>query len=152
MSFLNDCLHAVASPLKKLLENLKFDKLGSLQTFSGTKPVSLFCVRSNLSTLFNPDKLSGKVPTKELEAAFRTVTLVSVPISDGKQPPSLLLAKTISFNVLDIFPMVLGMQPWNLLFANTTTETGDSPRVSGMVEVKRLLFKNNASSFISKSS
>lgn len=40
----------------------------------------------------------------------------------------------------------------NLLFENVTTDALDLPRVSGIEDAKRLLFKNNASMSFSKSS
>ncbi|TYG85255.1 hypothetical protein ES288_A13G038500v1 [Gossypium darwinii] len=52
----------------------------------------------------------------------------------------------------DILPMLRGIHPSNLLLANVTTETVDLPIVSGMLQVKRLSFKNNASRSFSKSS
>ena len=89
---------------------------------------------------------------KELEPAANTVALPSIPISVGKQPPKSLLEKTISFNVLAILPMLFGMHPVSLLFAKTTTEAVDWPRVSGMEPVNRLSFTNKASSSFSKTS
>lgn len=89
---------------------------------------------------------------KELEPAANTVALPSIPICVGKQPPKSLLEKTISFNVLAIFPMLFGMHPVSLLFAKTTTEAVDWPRVSGMEPVNRLSFTNKASSSFSKTS
>lgn len=47
--------------------------------------------------------------------------------------------------------MLLGMQPPSLLFAKTTTETGELPRLSGMLELNRLSFKNSASRSLSNS-
>ncbi|KAG4168477.1 hypothetical protein ERO13_A12G026901v2 [Gossypium hirsutum] len=93
----------------------------------------------------------GKAPTNELKLASNTVRFLSEPTSGGKQPPRSLFMKIIS-SKFSILPMLCGIQPLNLLLANVTTETVDWPIVSGMVEVNLLLFKNNASSFISKSS
>ncbi|CAA6657910.1 unnamed protein product [Spirodela intermedia] len=44
------------------------------------------------------------------------------------------------------------MQPPSWLLASTMTETLELPMFSGMWEVKRLLFRNRASSSLSKSS
>lgn len=67
------------------------------------------------------------------------------------QPPMSLFMKMIS-SKFDMFPMLLGMQPLKPLLANTTTDAEDFPIVSGIVEVKRLLFTNKASMGFSKSS
>lgn len=123
-----------------------------MQTLSGTYPVSLLFETSNSSTFFSPDRLFGKVPMNPLELAANTVTLLSKPISGGKQPPRLLPMNRISFKVFPMSPMERGMQPLNLLFAKLTTETLDLPNVLGMVDLNRLLFKNNASKSFSKSS
>lgn len=48
--------------------------------------------------------------------------------------------------------MLLGMHPVNLLLANTITEAGEFPKLSGMFEVNRLLFTKMASKSLSKSS
>jgi len=106
---------------------------------------------SNSSSFSSPDRLFGNVPMNSLELASNTVTFLSNPISGGKQPLRLLPMKTISFKVFAMLPMVRGMQPVKLLFAKLTTETVELPNVSGMVDVNRLLFKNNASSSFSKS-
>jgi len=131
---------------------VKLDKLDNLQTFSGTYPVSLLCEMSNSSTFCSPENVFGKNPMNPLELAENTVTLPRDPISGGKQPPRLLPRKIISFNVFAMLPMVCGMQPVNLLFAKLTTETVDLPTVSGMLDLKRLLFKKIASRSFSKSS
>ncbi|KAG4400928.1 hypothetical protein GLYMA_07G164350v4 [Glycine max] len=73
------------------------------------------------------------------------------PISCGKQPPRSLPMNTISF-MFFMFTIDFGIQPVNLLLAKVTTETLDFPRVSGMIDVKRLLFKNIASRSFSNSS
>jgi hypothetical protein len=39
-----------------------------------------------------------------------------------------------------MFPILEGMHPWNLLFAKTTTETGELPRFSRKSNAKRLSF------------
>ena len=94
----------------------------------------------------------GKIPLKELELISKTVRFPRLPISAGKHPASLLLETIISFRVFLIFPMLRGMHPWKWLLAMTKTETGEFPRVSGMMDVNRLLFKNKASSSMLKSS
>lgn len=125
--------------------------MGELHTFCETSPMNLLCDMSNRSMLFNPSNPLGIVPMKPLLLTSSTVKFPSIPISSGKHPLRLLLAKIISFNVLDIFPMLLGTQPLNSLFASTTTETGEFPKFSGMLDVKRLSFKNKASSSLSNS-
>jgi hypothetical protein len=130
---------------------VKFVKLDNLQMFSGTNPVSLLSARSKSSTFFSPAKLDGKIPVNPLWLASNTVTLPSSPISAGKQPPRSLPIKMTSFKLV-ILPMLCGMQPVNLLFANVTTETGELPIVSGIVDVNRLSFKNKASRSLLKSS
>lgn len=64
----------------------------------------------------------------------------------------LLLIKSISFNVSFMSPMLPGMHPLNWLLAKTTTEAGEEPRFSGIVDVNRLLLRKMASSFLLKSS
>lgn len=51
-----------------------------------------------------------------------------------------------------MFPIDFGMQPVKLLLAKFTTEALDFPSVSGIVDVKRLSFKNIASRSFSNSS
>jgi hypothetical protein len=131
---------------------VKLTKLGRRQMFPGTNPVRVLCAISSSSTLESPLKDFGKIPVNVLEAMSKTVTFPSKPISAGKHPVRSLFRKTISFNVPAIFPMLLGMQPLRLLLATTTTEAGEFPRVSGMVDVNRLLFKNRASKSLLKSS
>lgn len=118
---------------------------------SGTKPVNMLCETSNTSNFPRSLKDLGNAPVNVFEETSRTVSFPSFPISDGKQPERLLFKNIISFNVLAIFPMLHGMQPVRLLLATTTTEAGDEPRVSGMVDVNLLLFKNKASSSFRKS-
>lgn len=93
----------------------------------------------------------GKIPPNELELISKTVKFPRLPISIGKHPTRLLLETIISFKVFPILPMLLGRQPWKWLLAMTKTETGEFPRFSGMVDVKRLLFKNKASKSLLKS-
>ncbi|KAK8657233.1 hypothetical protein V6N13_035484 [Hibiscus sabdariffa] len=57
----------------------------------------------------------------------------------------------ISFNVLCISPMLLGMHPENWLLANTMTKAGEDPKVSGIFDLNRLLFKNTESRSFSNS-
>jgi hypothetical protein len=119
---------------------------------SGTNPVSILWEKSKCSTFLRPSKRLGKMPVNEFELTSNTAAFPSMPISVGKHPPSLLFVKTISFKVFPILPMVCGMQPVNLLLAKTATETGEFPRVSGIVDVNRLSFKNKASRSLLKSS
>ncbi|RDX77217.1 hypothetical protein CR513_42694, partial [Mucuna pruriens] len=88
--------------------------------------------------------------TTVLAAVHRAMAFPNVPISSGKQPPRPLPDNTISFMCF-IFPIVLGMQPVSLLLAKVTTEALDFPIVSGIVDVKRLLFKKIASRSFSNS-
>uniref|UniRef100_A0A0A0KBB1 Uncharacterized protein n=1 Tax=Cucumis sativus TaxID=3659 RepID=A0A0A0KBB1_CUCSA len=87
---------------------------------------------------------------KPLLLTSKTVRLTRFPISGGKQPLSLLPMKRIWLR-LDIWPMVLGMQPWNSLLAKETTETVEFPMVSGIKELNLLLFKKMASNSLVKS-
>jgi len=73
------------------------------------------------------------------------------PISEGKHDLNKLFKKLISFK-LDMFPILEGMHPWNLLFAKTTTETGELPRFSGRSKAKRLSFMKIASRSLSNNS
>lgn len=93
----------------------------------------------------------GKTPTKSLSARSMREACRRDPSSSGIQPPMPLFMKMIS-SKFAMFPMLLGMQPLKLLLANTITDAGDFPIVSGIVEVKRLLFTNTASRGFSKSS
>ncbi|WVZ18784.1 hypothetical protein V8G54_006106 [Vigna mungo] len=79
-----------------------------------------------------------------------TVTFSSFPISSGKQPVRLLLTKTNSFSDF-IWPTLEGTHPEKLLLAITTTVAGVDPMFSGILEEKRLLFKNIASKLLVKS-
>lgn len=130
---------------------MKFNKLGSLHTPSGTKPINLLCEISNASTLSRPGRLFGRVPMNELELASNTVAWPSSPISSGKHPPSALFRKMISFKFV-MLPMLRGMQPEKLLLASVTAEAVDLPIVSGIMDANRLLFKNIASRSLTKSS
>ncbi|KAK3002793.1 hypothetical protein RJ639_018351 [Escallonia herrerae] len=104
---------------------------------------------SNLSIFVMPPNPMGNEPTILLPLTSNTDALASCVISSGKQPVSSLFEKMISSNVLPILLMLFGMQPFNLLLANTATETGELPRFSGMLDVNRLSFKNKASSSMS---
>lgn len=55
-----------------------------------------------------------------------------------------------SFNVLPIFPMLAGMHPPRSLLANTRTETGELPKLSGMPKRNLLSLRNKASKSLSK--
>lgn len=74
-------------------------------------PVNMLLEISNSMTPFNPEKLLGKIPVSEFEPKLTTDTFASIPISEGKHPVSPLLDIIISSNVLDILPMLLGIQP-----------------------------------------
>ena len=119
---------------------------------SPTNPVSMLRETSNSSTMESPLKVFGNIPVNSLLAMSKTVMFPSNPISAGKHPMRSLFKNTISFNVLAILPILLGMQPLRWLLATTTTEAGEFPKVSGIVDVNRLLFKNKASKSLLKSS
>ena len=129
---------------------MKLFNPGNSQIFSGTKPVNTLCDTSIASTLSKPAKLLGKIPVNELDETSNTVRFLSIPISTGKQPERSFPPNAISFN-LPILPILLGIHPVKLLFEKTTTDTVELPRFSGIVPVKRLLFRNKASSSLLKS-
>lgn len=94
----------------------------------------------------------GNGPISWLKPTSKTVTFVNSPISSGKQDLNPLSKNIISFNVLDILPMLAGKHPWKLLFASTITETGELPKLSGRSKRNRLWFMKMASSGLSNSS
>jgi len=145
-------MHSLASPLKKLYENVRLMRLGSRQRLSGTMPVRMLCEKSNASTLVNPTKLLGNTPINEFQLASNTVALPNDPISHGKQPTSPLFIKTISLRVAPILPTLVGIHPPSLLLARTMTEAVELPKFSGIWELKRLSLRKMASSSLSKSS
>lgn len=118
----------------------------------GTKPVSLLPAMDNTSTSLSPLKVLGNTPTKLFWLTSNTSTWLSLPMSAGKHPVMLLLIATNSFKVFPIWPMLPGMHPCKWLLAKTTTEAGDFPRFSGIVDTNLLLFKKIASSVLLKSS
>lgn len=128
------------------------DKLDKLHMLSDTNPVSVLWATFKCSICLSPLKLFGNMPVNEFDAASKTVKFRSIPISVGRHPDISLLANIISFRVFPICPMLRGMQPVNLLPANTITEAREWPRVSGILDVNRLWFTNNASRSLSKSS
>ncbi|RYR07547.1 hypothetical protein Ahy_B05g074928 isoform B [Arachis hypogaea] len=69
--------------------------------------------------------------------AKHLVRFFNNPTSAGKQERKPLFIRIISFS-LDMFPMLEGTQPWNLLFAKTITDTGEFPKLSGKSKTKRL--------------
>lgn len=101
------------------------------------------------STFFNPSKLFGKNPVKELKLTSNTELLASFPISSGRHPAILLLDKINSFNVSIISPIVFGIHPLNLLFARSTTETFEFPIFSGIIPENLLWLRNSASNSFS---
>ena len=118
----------------------------------GTKPVSLLCAMDSTSTSLSPLNVLGNIPTNLFWLMSKTSTWLSFPMSAGKHPVRLLLIRTNSFKVFPIWPMLPGTHPWKWLFAKTTTEAGEFPRFSGIVDVNLLLFKKIASSVLLKSS
>jgi hypothetical protein len=95
--------------------------------------------------------LLGSLPLRWLKLASKTVTKLRLPILSGMDPSILLLRRSTSFRVWLMLPMLVGIFPVNPLFANTTTDTGDSPKLVGISLWKKLLFTNKASSLFEKS-
>uniref|UniRef100_A0A5K1A993 Uncharacterized protein n=1 Tax=Nymphaea colorata TaxID=210225 RepID=A0A5K1A993_9MAGN len=142
---------AGGSRTKKLYEYVKFWSAGRWQMVAGISPDSLLWATFNCSSLFNAPRLSGKGPTNSLYPMSKTTNSVRFPISSGIQDVSELLSNKSSLRVEPIRPMDLGRQPLMLLLANTTTETVEFPKFSGIVDTKLLSFMNKTSKFISKS-
>ncbi|KAF1872684.1 hypothetical protein Lal_00016521 [Lupinus albus] len=94
---------------------------------------------------------SGNGPNNWLKLTSNTVMFFNNPISDGKHERNALFIRIISFK-FDMFPILAGIQPWNLLFARTITETGEFPKLSGRLNTKRLSFMNIASRSLSNNS
>lgn len=90
---------------------MKFTKLGNRQMLSDTNPVNMLPEMSNSSTTESSSNVFGKIPLNLLEPMSNTDTFPSNPISAGKHPEKSLFKNIISFNVLAIFPILLGMQP-----------------------------------------
>lgn len=118
---------------------------------AGTSPVRRLWATSSCSKLLMRLISAGSGPCRLLKLTSNTVSSLSNPICGGKHPVRLSFIKISSFNVFPIFPMLPGMQPPRLLFARTSTETGEFPRFSGMPNRNLLSFKNNASNSLSNS-
>lgn len=129
---------------------MKFCNLGNEHTLAGISPESSLCATFNCSNLFIPSIDSGNVPTNLLPLTSNTVTLPNFPISCGKQPFNPLFEIIISLSVSFIFPKLDGRHPFRLLFAKTTTDTGEFPRFSGNENWNLLSFMKTASSLRSK--
>jgi hypothetical protein len=95
--------------------------------------------------------LEGNEPCKWLKLTSNTVSFLRSPISGGKHPVRLSFKRIISFIVFPIFPILPGIHPPRLLFANTNTETGELPRFSGMPNLNLLSLRKTASRSLSKS-
>lgn len=106
---------------------------------------------SSSSTLLILPILEGRDPCSRLKLTSNTVTFLSIPIVGGKHPVRLSFNRIISFNVFPILPILAGMQPPRSLLANTSTETGEFPRFSGIPKRNLLSFKKMASRSLSKS-
>ncbi len=137
--------------VNRLLDTLMPFKFGKSQRFAVTLPVRLLLPTLNSSKLVMFDMLDGIEPLRSLKLTSNTVTLFNRPISSGRGPDSELLSMMISFRVLDMLPMLVGIVPVKWLLAKTTTDTGDSPRFSGMLLKNMLLLTNNASRRLEKS-
>lgn len=119
---------------------------------AGISPESLLWATFSCSKLFISPIFSGNVPTNSFELTSKTVTFFNNPISVDKQPFKPAFVIISSFSVFAIFDKLAGRQPLRLLFANTTTETGEFPIFSGRDDLNLLLLTNIASSFKSKRS
>jgi hypothetical protein len=128
---------------------VKFVKLGKVQTVSGTLLLNLFIAMLIISALCKYSMPSGKSPMSLLLATSKTVVLFNKVISSGKQPERLLCDITTSSSFPAMFPMLFGMHPLILLLAITTTEAGELPMFSGMVDSNRLWFMKIASRSLS---
>lgn len=93
---------------------------------------------------------AGSGPCRLLKLTSNTVNRFSIPICGGKHPVRLSFIRISSFSVFPIFPILPGMQPPRLLFASTSTETGEFPRFSGMPNRNRLSLRKMASKSLSK--
>lgn len=131
---------------------MKFSKLGKEHMVPGISPDNLLWATLSCSKLVISPIASGNVPTSSLKLTSNTVTFFSNPISGDKQPFKPAFVIMSSFNVFAIFDKLDGRQPLRLLFANTTTETGEFPIFSGRDDLNLLLLTNMASSFKSKRS
>lgn len=78
----------------------------------------MFLAKFNCSTFFKHPKENGNGPVKRLLPASKSWRFLSNPISYGRQPDNWLFSNKTSSNVDDAFPMLLGIEPVNLLLAN----------------------------------
>jgi hypothetical protein len=99
-----------------------------------------------------PDRVVGRGPSRLLKLTSKTVSRCRRPTSGGMQPVRLSLMSTIWLRVSAMLPMEEGMQPPSRLFARTTTEAGESPRLEGMGSRNLLELRKMASRGRSKSS
>lgn len=118
---------------------------------AGISPESILCATLSCSRLTISPILSGKGPINSLKLTSKTVKFLSIPISSGKQDLKPLFMRMISSRP-DMLPRLEGTHPWNLLLARTITETGELPKLSGMLNLKRLWLMKMASKSLSKSS
>lgn len=114
-------------------------------------PDSKLCATSSCSILTKLPNDSGNGPNSSLKLTSNTVKFFSNPISEGTQDLNPLFIKIISLR-LDMFPMLDGTHPWNLLLAKTTTDTGELPKLSGRSNLNLLWLMKIASSGLSNSS
>lgn len=114
-------------------------------------PDSRLCATSSCSILTRLPNESGSGPKSSLKLTSSTVKFCSNPISEGMQDLNPLFIKIISLR-LDMFPMLDGTHPWNLLLATTMTDTGELPKLSGRSNLNLLWLMKIASSGLSNSS
>lgn len=113
---------------------MKFLRFGNVQTFSGTLLLNLLCPMLITSMPCKYSIPCGKSPINILYPRSNTVVVFNIVISSGRHPDSLLCDTTNSSSFPAIWPILAGMQPMRSLSAITTTEAGELPRLSGMVE------------------
>jgi hypothetical protein len=77
---------------------------------------------------------TGRSPTNLLLLMSKTVVVFNKVISSGKQPERSLLEAINSSSLPAILPMLRGMHPLSLLLERTTTEAGELPKFSEIVE------------------
>lgn len=125
--------------------------MGSRHTLLGMIPVKPLWATLSCSSFFIAPVPEGSGPWRLLKLTSKTVSCLSNPTRGGRHPVRLSFSRMISFRVLPISPMLLGMHPPRLLFANTSTDTGDLPRFCGMPNLNLLSLRKMASRSLSKS-
>lgn len=125
--------------------------MGSRHTLLSMTPVKPLWATLSCSSFFIAPMPLGSGPWRRLKLTSKTVICFSNFTCGGRHPVRLSFSRMISFRVLPISPMLLGMHPPRLLFASTSTDTGDLPRFSGMPNLSLLSFRKMASRSLSKS-